>query len=1031
MKLIKRILLAALALCMTLGIVVFAAACDDEYGYVNYTVIVECEDEDALADVQVSLLKQDGKTAGEAQPLTDGIATFTLAPATYTVKLSGLKEGYEYPETTLTETKPAAKVKLTPPAVHAAFIGTWASEDGSEQYKVVVSRDNVEFYTPDGQYDCYDFEFSADRVLFTYSAVLLGQSFEYTYGLEFRNGATDVVTLFNNDDPDNFIDRLVKTEDPGEVDLPASIEGAWYATDSTLTFVGTDVMLELSSGLEPMYGTVKSYDADSGNLVLDFDGTLHNCVYVEEDQMLAVYMDEDEPLVFTREEPGLKIPEVFWGDWGSEYLNAEGKQDYIVKVTETSIEYTENGKVMEPYDIQVFGEESVVFYCEIAGEEGMVPYEYSLKFKDDDYNVLLLYGASPTTPLDTLVKGGGKEQVLLPKDLQLSKWYGTGENTDVTLTFGSYNTFSTTNGLSGTLTEVKENDTVLVFKNDEGDATYTFTYNKAEKSLVANFGDADEPYNVTFTSTPPEGSALNPKVLDKFEGSMNFDLAPNGENTYYLFTPTDTKIYTVTCTLNSVGVTINPKDNPFKAVHAWTNFGEAGPFELVAGTAYRIAIANSSSDPTTKSVTFEITKSDFFIAANYRDTWLDAAGDACKYKIVIGEKTITVNGDEAKDIHLEGLSGGYTFRWTNAKDSKTYDCDVSLPKEDSETPQLLFSWGSGLNDYVYLYKNGSAPEIKYGTEEHPYEITQDELVKDWSQSVADGLVYYTFKATKDQTYTLTTTGTNLIFALTDTTNDKAVASLNGEKEVVFHVTNGRTYTFYLNSSEDLVTTVTFKIAEGGTLSGASVPAEILGVKWVNADGAAHTIEFTETTATFTKDTGVFGKVSFTADITGVENTDTQITVTFQTLSGTKTVITVVYDKAKKTLVVSMNDNHYNFKQDESEGGGGSGGGDTQAWQGTLPEKWYGTWQLKDFGTSALSQSVTIDAKSITWETGAGAGKTITITNYDEATMVITFVTDDGLTGKIERQFVDDTDTITAIKINFNGQDYQNLRKPTK
>lgn len=87
--------------------------------------------------------------------------------------------------------------------------------------------------------------------------------------------------------------------------------------------------------------------------------------------------------------------------------------------------------------------------------------------------------------------------------------------------------------------------------------------------------------------------------------------------------------------------------------------------------------------------------------------------------------------------------------------------------------------------------------------------------------------------------------------------------------------------------------------------------------------------------------------------------------------------------------------------------------------------------MKDFGTSALSQSVKIDAKSITWETGAGAGKTITITNYDEATMVITFVTDDGLTGKIERQFVDDTDTITAIKINFNGQDYQNLRKPTK
>ena len=117
MKLFRRIFLAALGLCLSLGIAVAAAACGKTNGSedpkpINYTVTVSCADSEVLESVQVQLYS--GSTAATEKTGLDEEhkAVFSLKPATYSVKITGA-EGYTYPETEVTKEKPTADITLT------------------------------------------------------------------------------------------------------------------------------------------------------------------------------------------------------------------------------------------------------------------------------------------------------------------------------------------------------------------------------------------------------------------------------------------------------------------------------------------------------------------------------------------------------------------------------------------------------------------------------------------------------------------------------------------------------------------------------------------------------------------------------------------------------------------------------------------------------------------------------------------------------------------------------------------------------
>ena len=149
MKMFKRIMLAALSLCMALGIVGLVAACGKSKAKkIDYTVTVTCTETEALANVKAGLTTAEGEAVegGEAKALTDGTATFTVLPGTYQVVLTGVPETYEYQPATLTETTTTATITLTQktpvgpqePTIDAKYNGTWSNAD----HTVVVDAAN-------------------------------------------------------------------------------------------------------------------------------------------------------------------------------------------------------------------------------------------------------------------------------------------------------------------------------------------------------------------------------------------------------------------------------------------------------------------------------------------------------------------------------------------------------------------------------------------------------------------------------------------------------------------------------------------------------------------------------------------------------------------------------------------------------------------------------------------------------------------------------------------------------------------------
>ncbi len=116
----KKFLSAILALgCMAASAIGFAA-CDPgssnppPTGTINYTVTVEGLEDDpvTLATVQVTLMQGDTEMT-EATALEGNVATFSLAPDTYSVKLTGALSQFEWTETFVTATAPNAKITLT------------------------------------------------------------------------------------------------------------------------------------------------------------------------------------------------------------------------------------------------------------------------------------------------------------------------------------------------------------------------------------------------------------------------------------------------------------------------------------------------------------------------------------------------------------------------------------------------------------------------------------------------------------------------------------------------------------------------------------------------------------------------------------------------------------------------------------------------------------------------------------------------------------------------------------------------------
>lgn len=149
-KILKKVLLLAVALCMALGAVSLAAC----VAAVDYSVTVTCSDSAVLDGVKVRL-ELDGD-AVEEKALTDGKAEFTLEADTYTVTLTGVPENYTFESATLTEDEPDVTIALTEkPATEVSYTVTVKKYDGTPaagvEVQAINSADAVKYATTDAQ----------------------------------------------------------------------------------------------------------------------------------------------------------------------------------------------------------------------------------------------------------------------------------------------------------------------------------------------------------------------------------------------------------------------------------------------------------------------------------------------------------------------------------------------------------------------------------------------------------------------------------------------------------------------------------------------------------------------------------------------------------------------------------------------------------------------------------------------------------------------------------------------------------------
>ena len=130
MRRLRKVLLAVFAVSLLLGLTVAVTACSSKRPEthpvtqpIDYVITVECADEEVLANVKVQLFS--GEFAASEPKSLDSAhkATFSLEPGSYTVKLSGV-DGYTYPTTTVSQSKPSATVTLT--AAIATYAVTYA-----------------------------------------------------------------------------------------------------------------------------------------------------------------------------------------------------------------------------------------------------------------------------------------------------------------------------------------------------------------------------------------------------------------------------------------------------------------------------------------------------------------------------------------------------------------------------------------------------------------------------------------------------------------------------------------------------------------------------------------------------------------------------------------------------------------------------------------------------------------------------------------------------------------------------------------
>ncbi len=386
MKMFKRIMLAALSLCMALGIVGLVAACGKSNAKkIDYTVTVTCTETEALANVKAGLTTAEGEAVegGEAKALTDGAATFTVLPGTYQVVLTGVPETYEYQPATLTETTTTATITLTQktpvgpqgPTIDAKYNGTWSNAD----HTLVVDTEKGTI-TLDGTQAT---DIAEDETA-GYTFQCGGKTWSLYFPIE------DPETLCLDDGEDDFSELTAGTYvPPTPATMPSDFPAKWYDEDETeaivfdgATFTYMDeegVVTAVTDNKDGTYTITATYMEDEISFTwTKADFTLSLTVY---DTLVTYYAEGHVPF---------HINGVFDGTWTSSdgettiVIDAEGATITIGEDAATGIALAADGSYTftwngESCSIYFVDDDYTTLYFEYGNElielypEGHVP----------------------------------------------------------------------------------------------------------------------------------------------------------------------------------------------------------------------------------------------------------------------------------------------------------------------------------------------------------------------------------------------------------------------------------------------------------------------------------------------------------------------------------------------------------------------------------------------------------------------------------------------------------------------------------
>lgn len=981
-----------------------------------------------------TLTLQDGKLSiadGQLDGFEGELKAYDAATKTFTVDAYGMPTTLVYNEKGILTLDLSAmmmgKAIFTRDGNIPAFTlpaeleGTWTATNETGTHTLVFNDKNVSL-------SIFGTDMTGNVLFYDETAHTLNLSLTDEYGTPAAYDAsydaakaTIAITINMGYESMTFV--FTKGGSQSEAQLPEEIAGVWTGTLDgkawTLTIEGTTVTLNNDGLYFPYEGTINGYNAETKTINMTLDDSSATAVYDDSAKTLTVTYSAGRVsnLVLQKtggDEDGFAV---FQGVWTGT-LNG-GKYTLTIEGTTVSLH---NGNYPLDGTLDEYNKETHVLSLTIWGDP------YTATYDEESGKLTLNYDGNQIV----FTKESGSVGPSAATEAYYGKWTGVaGEvNYEVTIEEGkiSYLTSDDMGKIDDlTIEDYTFDETTGITATRRGYVYRFFLTAEGKLEVYFKMGSDAEKLLATLTkeggSTAEKGSESDPIVWDTFAGEHSVSIAASqdAENTYVFFT------FTVPTTgsfeleypssVSTMDILLYAEGSKNFPVAVWNTYAKRYAFTLNTSVKYFLRINN----PANVAQEFNLTVKPYTLTefpAVYRNTWKDIEET---YTLVINENSIQINGGNAisiQNVTIVNRNGGYAFVWNGQ------NCSI-MANDTSTGGKQIITFEIGETRTVLYLPNQAPSKEGDGSAENPYKLTEATLAKEYSYNTSvSGEYYHKITVTATTVFTVTSTSTYLFLEI-ESEEDGVIFHLTGTTEgKVFCLYAGKTYMMTANYSNEndesgMGGSISFKIEKGGTMPENSTIPEALRGHW-SGEGQ-NELTLTETGMSVHLYKSSITILQTKSGVYEVKQTGENYEIVF---SNDK--YQAKYDAATKALTFEVYNEEgehtdYVFHLNETS---------ADAWQGTLPEAWAGTWKNGDVTITISGNEITID-----WASAGYHNEKVTIVDYamtgnpSYETCTITFVDSNGVRGTITGVTYDSVATpFLSISISVGGKSYSALRK---